>query len=222
MNWELDHVFFATPDLAMVERTLSNKGLKFTRHVVHPGQGTANACAVFRNAFFEVLGMHDVDELKSELVHPLALWERIQWAETGACPLGVCYRASDGKLDVGSLPFEGWHYKPAYLSSGASIPIVTPRRALTEPLIFLSADPDRRTNLQEAAARHGETRTLTGVALRRPSAATPLSDGVRWFENQGLLSIEDGPNYSIELEWDHGREGICHRFSDEVPLVFRW
>jgi hypothetical protein len=222
MNWELDHVFFATPDLARVERTLSDIGLKFSRHVVHQGQGTANACAVFRNAFFEVLGIHDADALKSELVHPLALWERIQWAETGACPLGVCYRAFDGILDVGSLPFESWHYKPTYLPSGASIPVVTPRRTLAEPLIFLSADANRRTNLQEAAARYGETRTLTGVTLRRPSDAPPLSDGVRWFESQGLLSIEEGPNYSIELEWDHGRGGSCHRFTEEIPLVLRW
>jgi hypothetical protein len=163
MNWELDHVFFATPDLARVERTLSNRGLTFNRHLVHQGQGTAHACSVFQNAFFEVLGIHDIDDLKSKLVHPLALWERIQWAETGACPLGVCYRAIDGNLDVGRLPFEIWHYKPTYLSSGASIPIVTPRRALTEPLIFLSADPNRRTHMQEAAAHYGATRTLTGV-----------------------------------------------------------
>ena len=88
MNWELDHVFFATPDLAGVERALSDVGLRFSRHVVHEGQGTANACSVFQNAFFEVLGIHDVDELKSELVHPLALYERIHWADTGACPLG--------------------------------------------------------------------------------------------------------------------------------------
>jgi hypothetical protein len=76
--------------------------------------------------------------------------------------------------------------------------------------------------LQEAAARYGETRTLTGVTLRRPSDAPPLSDGVRWFESQGLLSIEEGPNYSIELEWDHGRGGSCHRFTEEIPLVLRW
>ncbi len=222
MNWELDHVFIATPDLGRVERALSDLGLRFTRHVVHQGQGTANACAVFRNAFLEVLGIHDVDELESDLVHPLALWERIQWAETGACPLGICYRALDGILNVGGLPFESWHYKPTYLSSDASIPIVTPRRALTEPLIFLSADANRRTNLEEAAARYGETRTLTSVTLRRPSGAQPLSDGVRWFENHGLLSIELGPTCSIELEWDHGREGVCHRLRDETPLVLRW
>ena len=222
MNWELDHVFLATPDLARVERALSHIGLKFNRHVVHQGQGTANACCVFQNAFFEVLGIHNVDELKSELVHPLALYERIQWAATGACPLGLCYRALDGNLDVAGLPFESWYYKPTYIPSGAGIPIVTPRRALTEPLIFLSADPNRRTNLQEAAARYGENRTLTGVTLRRPSAAAPLSDGVRWFENQGLLSIEDGTSYSIELEWDHGREGSCRRFNDDIPLVLRW
>ena len=222
MNWELDHVFFATPDLARAERAFSDVGLKFSRHVVHQGQGTANACCIFQNAFFEVLGIHDVGELKSELVHPLALYERIQWTDTGACPLGLCYRALDGKLDVAGLPFENWYYKPTYIPSGAGILIVTPRRALTEPLIFLSAAANRRTNLQEAATRYGESRTLTAVTLHRPSAAAPLSEGVRWFESQGLLSIEDGTRYSIELEWDYGREGNCHRFKDDIPLVLRW
>jgi hypothetical protein len=222
MNWELDHAFFATPDLAGVERALSDAGLRFSRHVVHQGQGTANACSVFQNAFFEVLGIHDVDELKSELVHPLALYERIHWADTGACPLGLCFRALDGNLDVAGLPFDIWHYKPIYIPYGAGIPIVTPRRALTEPLLFLSADSTRRANLQAIATRHGETRTLTGITLHRPSAAAPLSDGVRWFEDQGLLSIEDGTSYSIELVWDLRREGRCRRFSDEIPLVLRW
>src|SRR5689334_1537572 len=111
MNWELDHVFFATPDIAGVERALSDTGLEFSRHVIHRGQGTANACAVFQNAYFELLGIHDIDELNSEIVQPLALHERIHWAETGACPFGVCYIALNGNLDVSRLPFESWYYK---------------------------------------------------------------------------------------------------------------
>ncbi|WP_438033986.1 hypothetical protein [Sorangium sp. So ce204] len=40
--------------------------------------------------------------------------------------------------------------------------------------------------------------------------------------NQGLLSIDRGAAYSLELEWDHGHEGQSHQFPEDVPLVVRW
>jgi len=36
----------------------------------HQGQGTANACAFFDNAYLELLWRHDDDDLQSEVVRP--------------------------------------------------------------------------------------------------------------------------------------------------------
>jgi Glyoxalase-like domain len=91
MRWELAHVFIATPDRGL-EAVASAFGLTFTSRRVHQGQGTANSCAVFENAFFELLFPGTPEELESEVVRPLGLKERINWQTTGACPFGVCFR----------------------------------------------------------------------------------------------------------------------------------
>jgi hypothetical protein len=221
MKWELDHMFFATPDVAKVERALAEFGLNFSRHVVHQGQGTANACAFFENAFFEVLGVHDSEELQSEIVRPLGLYERIHWSSTGACPFGLCFSAIDAGSDS-RWPFETWDYTPKYVPMGASIPIVTPRSRSTDPIVFVTTRAYRRPNSLDALLHRGARRTLTRVRLQRPAESPSLSSGVRWFEDQGLFSLESGTAYSVELEWDHGREGKSHRFDPGVPIVLRW
>ncbi|WP_437927009.1 hypothetical protein WMF37_49605 [Sorangium sp. So ce291] len=45
---------------------------------------------------------------------------------------------------------------------------------------------------------------------------------MRWFVDQGMLSIDRGTTYSLELAWDHGHEGQSHQFPAEAPLVVRW
>ena len=55
MPFELDHIFVATSDPEPLEWALADAGLAFTQRRIHGGQGTANACAVFENAFLEIL-----------------------------------------------------------------------------------------------------------------------------------------------------------------------
>ena len=95
---ELDHVFVCVDDASAAEQALADFGLQFSVHAVHQGQGTANACAFFENAYLELLWRHDDHELRSEVVRPLALWERVRWRHTGASPFGLAFG-----LDVTSL-----------------------------------------------------------------------------------------------------------------------
>jgi hypothetical protein len=125
MDWQLDHVFLAVRDLAASEQLLSEFGMTFTQRGAHSGQGTINACAMFENAFFELLGPGDSAELQSDVVKPLGLKERIEWRGSGACPFGLCFRPSHAVLDVATLPFPTWAYAPPYLPAGDSLPIGT-------------------------------------------------------------------------------------------------
>src|SRR2546423_1508425 len=88
-------------------------GLQFGRRRIHQGQGTANACAFFDNAYLELLWRHDDDELQSEVVRPLGLWERVRWRETGASPFGVAFRPEDD-----NVPIETWPYDAPFLPEG--------------------------------------------------------------------------------------------------------
>ena len=223
MSWELDHVFFASVDADAAEAELAAFGFAFTIRRIHPGQGTANACAVFENAFFEVLRSRDPEELDSELVRPLGLAERIRWRETGACPFGLCFRPTDAPSDPESWPFETWQYMPPYVPSGTSVPIVTPRRSLSEPLVFISNRPNSSpgTSVSTNPTHSGAHRTLTHVKVHRPLAGAD-SPGLLWFAEHDLFSLEDGPQFLLELQWDRGREARTHNFQPHLPIAVSW
>jgi len=218
MPWELDHVFLATSDPSL-EALARDFGLQFTRRGVHHGQGTANACAMFDNAFLELLFPVQPDEIVSELVRPLGLDERTRWRETGACPFGICFRPLEPVPDVGALPFETWPYRAAYLPAGASLPIVTPPGSLREPLVFVMTQPRPPGQLQGSPHR-GARRTLTAVSVVSPQDVG--SPALRWIIVGGLLSVRRGPEYLPELIWDGGQTGASERLPAPLPLAVRW
>lgn len=226
MSWKLDHVFFATADADSVERALAELGLAFTERHVHRGQGTANACAIFENAFFEILRPYDLEELRSDIVRPLGLSERIHWPDTGACPIGLCFRCTGADADSGSWPFETWGYEAAYVLKGTSIPIVTPAGCLADPLVFVTARSKSAGKVPAPppdTPRHlGARRTLTRVEVHRPISASVVSAGVHWFLENGFFSLKETGAHALELELDHGREGRSHQFQTGVPIRLRW
>ena len=164
MSWTLDHVFFATSDPGPVERALVEFGLTFTERRVHPGQGTANACAIFENAYLEILRSHSPEELRSDLVKPLGLEERIHWRTTGACPFALCFRPGEDD-DDSAWPFETWSYEAAYLPKGTAMPIVTPAGCIADPLVFVATRPKSIgvQTIRSSSLHHGARRTLTHV-----------------------------------------------------------
>ncbi len=218
MAWELDHVFLATADPA-VEALARDFGLQFTRRSVHQGQGTANACAMFENAFLELLFPVQADEIVSDVVRPLGLDERTRWRETGACPFGICFRPLEPVRNGDALPFQTWPYCPAYLPVGSSLPIVTPRGSLFEPLVFLTTNPRSPTAFGGISHR-GSRRTLTALSVESPHDVH--SPAVRWFIESGLLQFRRGPEYLLELIWDGGQAGASERLAAPLPLGFRW
>ncbi len=222
MTLRIDHVFVATSDAHELESALAEFGIAFTHGRVHKGQGTANAIALFENAFLEILRAENRDDLRSELVRPLGLDERIRWRETAACPFGLCFRpaSTDEPLD---WPFEVWQYRPAYAPGG--IPIVTPPGRHQEPLVFIAFRPpteEAARPLRKAVPLHrGAPRRLTCVKLCLTEPAE-MSPGVGWFVEQGLFIVEKGSTYGLELEWDGGNQGRSHRFQVEPHIVLRW
>jgi hypothetical protein len=132
MPLELDHVFISVDDALAAEQALADFGVQFGLRAVHRGQGTANVCAFFDNAYLELLSRHDDQELQSNPVRPLGLWERLRWRQTGASPFGNALRTGDFEIPVNT-----WPYEATFLPPGSHIPIVTARNAWHEPLIFL-------------------------------------------------------------------------------------
>jgi hypothetical protein len=213
-------VFICVEDPRVTERALADFGLEFCRRGIHRGQGTANACAFFDNAYLELLWRHDDDELQSEVVRPLGLWERFRWRETAASPFGVAFRPEDGKI-----PPETWSYEAPFLPAGVSIPILTRRFLWQEPLIFFSlvSQPpvalplERRPPLKH----RGEHRRLTGVTVCGPQTSS-FSTDVRAIFDSGVLALKDADEQCLELDWDGATVGEYHDFRPILPLVLRW
>ena len=219
MDWELDHVFIATSD-PRCEAVASEFGMTFTERRTHAGQGTSNACALFENAFFELLFASRLDEIESDVVRPLGLNERIHWQQTGACPFGICFRPTAPLFDDVALPFETWPYRPAYVPVGSSIPIVTPHRSLFEPLVFLMSRPRPPSMSLDSVLHRGAKRNLTAVTLQTTHLV--VSSAVRWFTDNGLLPLARGDDYLMSLVLDGGPAGRVEQLPAPVPLAVRW
>ena len=225
-NWELDHVFLATQDFASMEQSLTAFGVVFTEHRVHVGQGTANACAFFENAFLEILRPHDAQELGSDAIRPLGLRERIYWRETGACPLGICIRPKRDAKAQDDLPRSTWDYQPPYAIQGAKMPVLTPLGNHQEPLVFamFRACPEGLDSpFSEKSTPHaGSRRRLTSITITSPDPKASASQSIDWLLTNQLLSLVHGVSFGIEVQWDYGQAGECHSFPTDVPITLRW
>ena len=217
MRWHLDHVFVATPDPG-AEALATEFGLAFTERRRHVGQGTANACALFENAYLELLFPAEAEELESEVVRPLGLKERIEWERTGACPFGICFRPEE-LVDDAASAFETWPYRPSYLPPGSRIPIVTPPGQLLEPLIFLMKRP-RPSGAEPGVEHRGAKRTITAVIIHSPHEVA--SRPSKWFFDQGLVSLERSAEYLLEIVWDDRKQRKTERLGRSLPLAFSW
>jgi hypothetical protein len=220
MPLSIDHVFICPENPDAAERVLTDFGLQFSRRGIHRGQGTANACAFFDNAYFELLWRHDDDELQSDTVAPLGLWQRVRWRETGASPFGISFRPDGSELSI-----ETWPYRAPFLQAGASIPIVTPRFRWDEPLTFFShvsqapvtLPPDQRPVLEHRGGHH----RMTAVTICSPEMGE-ISAGLKQLCDHGILSLKPAVEHCIDLEWDGARSGENHDFRPTLPLISRW
>jgi hypothetical protein len=214
MPLELDHVFICVEDMATAEQALVEFGIQFDLHAVHAGQGTANACAFFDNAYLELLSRHDERDLQSPAVQPLALWDRIRWRQTDASPFGIAFRTERVETSI-----DTWPYEAAFLPPGKNIPIVTRPGAADEPLVFL-IPPTLPVRLRVPQAHRGQHRRVTRVAAFGPRVSV-LPGAVRRLCDREVLTGR-APEHRLELEWDGGGSGKSHDFGPTLPLVLRW
>src|SRR5215204_3763098 len=124
MRFELDHFFVCTDLDAPEAAQLVSIGLTEGHSRVHSGQGTANRCFLFQNAYMELIWVHDHDEARSAVTQRTRLSQRWMGRASGACPFGVCLRPADASIGS-DVPFATWDYLPRYLATSSPIRIGT-------------------------------------------------------------------------------------------------
>jgi hypothetical protein len=212
---ELDHVFICVDDAPASERALADGGVQIGLRAIHTGQGTANACAFFDNAYLELLRLHDDHELHSDLVRPLGLHVRLRWRQTGASPFGIALRTGNSMP-----PVETWSYEARFLPRGGNIPIVTPPNAAHLPLIFLIT-PALPIRLQPPQEHRGKRRRVTRVKVSGTRVAD-LPEAVTTLCDRALIVLQQAPEHHLELDWDGAPAGERHDFRPALPLTLRW
>jgi hypothetical protein len=159
----LDHLFlFTAPDALPERAALAALGLRETYHRAHPGQGTANVCFAFDDAYLELLWLTDEAEARSDAVRRTRLADRAAWRTAGTCPFGFAWR---GPADV-----ETWPYQPPYLPF--PIPVAVASDDPRQPMWFQS--PGTTTPLDWPAERRGRLQHDAGfLTLGRPTLHHP-------------------------------------------------
>jgi hypothetical protein len=126
---ELDHIFiFIEPNGPEIGQ-LKALGLQETYRREHPGQGTANVCFAFENAFLELLWITDPIEAASAAITRTGLLARSQWRTDGTCPFGIAWRGGGEAIPT-------WSFEPPYLPAGVSIPVAIDGDDPYQPMMF--------------------------------------------------------------------------------------
>jgi hypothetical protein len=216
MRVELDHLFVCSEPGAPEAERLIELGFCEGPANQHPGQGTANRRFFFANAMLELLWVSDAQEAQSERTRRTRLWER--WSrrqDGGASPFGVCVRPAD--LQSIAPPFPAWEYRLVYLRSPLVMHI---GEAGVEEPMWIYADFQRRAPCEARFTTHpGGMREITGLTLTSP---LPLrSAAAEALVQQGVLSIRQGAEHLLEVEFDGQRKKQAVDCRPHLPLVFR-
>jgi hypothetical protein len=222
MGFELDHIFVCVEPEAPEAEFIKGFGFQESNRRTHTGQGTANVCFLFHNAYLELLWLRDINEILSSVVRPLGLWERCCWGETQACPFGISLRSD--VADSLELPFATWNYYAPYLPENTSFSIAANSENLSEPLIFLSrvsrkisTSPLKRGLLVNKSGFDEITKlrlTLVGEKI--------FSAELRKLAELGLVELKRGDRYHLEIEFNQAQSGQIQLFDSTLPISFRW
>lgn len=214
---ELDHIFiFSTPD-GPEQACFDALGLLPTYRRIHAGQGTANVCYAFENAFIEILWVFNPEEAASEPIRRTQLLERSRWRDGQTCPFGIAWRSPHSLSEVVTWPFQ-----PPYLPDRLAIEVMAASDDARQPLAFSfpgSQAPqewpgERRGGLQKAAGFS----TLALKTLWMPAGVIPAPDICALIEALGG-EIHVSPNGHYQLELALGRRDGLPSSKLYFPMV---
>jgi hypothetical protein len=208
---ELDHVFvFVPPGGGALRQAFADRGFSETYERAHPGQGTANVCYAFDNAFVELLWLTDPVEAGSEAIRRTGLLERSRWeTRPGVCRFGIAYRT------VQPPAFRTWSYTPPYLPPGMAIAVAAFSDDPTLPMVFQSpgrvpptAWPlERQRGLQRAAG-------LQTLQVGLQPVQRELPEGLRSLDGSVIELLSPGTEWRVVLRITTEEGALL-----EVPLA---
>jgi len=129
-----------------------------------------------------------------------------------------------------SFPFPTWSVSPGWLPKGSAIEILTPRDDANSPSLFLTprslaVDEKMNGKVPErptvALAHRIGTRRVTALHLVTPAGYKPIA-ALDYLQKDGLVTINQGKEWVLELEFDQRARGQVKDFRPDLPLLIRY
>jgi Glyoxalase-like domain len=220
MSFELDHVLICAPVGALIADQLVEAGFAEGTPNRHSGQGTANRRFFFGNAFLEFIWVEDEAEIRSDLVAPTRLWERMIWRESGASPFEICIRPVGDP--PGEIPFSTFSYRPPYLPPGDEIPMAD-RVPIEEPGSFVNLAgmaPSRNLANEQPLEHPNGARIIEGIRLSMPAPTS--SEVSHALTDLGIARYQNGKEHTLEIDFGGSTGSNSLNLRPELPLKLIW
>ena len=226
MPFELDHLFVCTRLDGPEAAQLVALGLTLGPAGVHQGQGTANQCFLFHNAYLELIWVHDEDEARSPETEKTKLFERWSGRLDETCPFGICLRPANAPAlaSHGSAqPFAAWDYLPRYAAAAAPIRIGNNSDVLAEPMLFFIESGSRPDSWRRQPPMHHRlgVREITHLIWTRPTDS-PLSPEAQAVVDAGFISINLGRAHALTIYFDNHALGQSASLLSHLPITLKW
>jgi len=206
---DIDHIFIFADRKGKVADELVSFGLTENGSRVHDGQGTKNRTFVFENFFFEILWVHNEQEIKSNNVLPTGLWTRANFKSNRISPFGLCIANTD---QTNELFKDAFHYQPAYFPAGMMIDVLNNDQNLFLPWTFrLPFKRDRERQLKPIRHKNGiKSLTkaefqFTGINDEHFLTCFKDQDGIRFLQTEKIW---------LTLVFDNRSQGLTKTFNE--------
>jgi hypothetical protein len=217
---KFDHLWIMVSQGAPERAALKKAGFRIDPIVNrHDGQGTASVTFEFENSFLELVWLEPTVPVSPGTERAVEKFrQRMLWRTSGWCPFSIGMRRTSAS--PAPFPFPTWSVSPPWLQPGTAIEMLTPRDDTSSPRLFISANDVGDVNPRAAVHPIGVKR-ITSIRLIAPNGYQPI-EAVTFVENAGILTLDRGPEWAVELTFDRGAKGKKKDLRPELPLLIRY
>lgn len=206
---DIDHIFIFTDDKGKIADKLVEFGLVEGSNRVHVGQGTTNRKFYFDNFFLEILWVHNENEIKSDLVKPIGLWQRAEHKSNGFSPFGLCIVNND---DTNELFANSFKYQPDYFPNGMTIEILKNENQPQLPWTFRLPFKGQKKNETEPKNHKNGIKRLTKVNFNYNDSQ--VDKYLDYFKAESNIEFTTSNDNGIILTFDNNRQREKRTFED--------
>lgn len=211
---DIDHIFIFTDDNGKIADKLVEFGLSEGSNRVHKGQGTTNRKFYFENFFLELVWVHNEDEIKSELVKPIRLWQRAEYKRNEFSPYGLGFENSE---DTNRIFENSFKYQPHYFPKDMAIEFLDNENQPHLPWTFRLPFKGQKNNEAEPKNHKTGIKKLTKAIFKYKGAQADKY--LENFKDDPTIEFTVSTDYGLTLIFDNKEQGKRGVFEDLKLII---